>query len=95
MSSAQFLQYCLSGVTVGSIYAVIAIGFNIIYNATGIINFAQGEFLVLGGMISVSLSSYMPVGFAILIAVIATALVGAGVEFAFTQHAIGRNSLSI
>ncbi len=85
MSFAQFLQYCLSGITVGSIYAVIAIGFNIIYNATGVINFAQGEFLVLGGMISVTLSSHMPLFFAILIAVTVTALVGAAVEFTFIR----------
>lgn len=85
MSFAQFLQYCLSGITVGSIYAVIAIGFNIIYNATGIINFAQGEFLILGGMIAITLSSFMPIGFAILIAVVVTALVGGLVEITFIR----------
>ena len=42
------------GITVGSIYAIVAIGFNIIYNTTGIINFAQGEFLMLGGMTAVT-----------------------------------------
>ena len=36
----------------GAIYAIVAIGFNIIYNTTGIINFAQGEFVMLGGMIA-------------------------------------------
>lgn len=49
----QLLQYTLSGITVGSIYALVAIGFNIIYNATGIINFAQGDFVMLGGMLAV------------------------------------------
>lgn len=49
----QLLQYTLSGITIGSIYAMVAIGFNIIYNSTGIINFAQGEFLMLGGMLAV------------------------------------------
>ncbi len=49
----QFLQYTLSGITIGSIYAMVALGFNIIYNSTGIINFAQGEFLMLGGMLAV------------------------------------------
>jgi len=85
MSFAQFMQYCLSGITVGSIYAVIAIGFNIIYNATGIINFAQGEFLVLGGMISITLSSHMPILFAVIVAVIVTAFAGAAVEFIFIR----------
>ncbi len=47
------LQYILSGLTIGSIYALIALGFTIIYNTTGIINFAQGEFIMLGGMLMV------------------------------------------
>ena len=46
------LQYLLSGVTKGSIYAVVAIGFNLIYSATGVLNFAQGEFVMLGGMVA-------------------------------------------
>ena len=41
------LQYLLSGITKGSIYAVVAVGFNLIYSATGILNFAQGEFVML------------------------------------------------
>jgi branched-chain amino acid transport system permease protein len=49
----QLLQYTLSGITIGSIYAMVAIGFNIIYNSTGIINLAQGDFVMLGGMIAV------------------------------------------
>ena len=54
MALEQLLQYFFAGITEGAIYAIIAIGFNIIYNTTGIINFAQGEFLVLGGMIATS-----------------------------------------
>jgi branched-chain amino acid transport system permease protein len=49
----QLLQYTFSGITIGSIYAMVAIGFNIIYNSTGIINFAQGEFVMIGGMTAV------------------------------------------
>jgi branched-chain amino acid transport system permease protein len=48
--SSQCLQLLLTGITVGSIYAMVAIGFNIIYNATDALNFAQGEFVMLGGM---------------------------------------------
>ncbi len=57
---ALFLQYLLSGITKGSIYAVVAIGFNLIYSATGILNFAQGEFVMLGGMVAVTLAHYAP-----------------------------------
>jgi len=45
-----FLQFFLSGVTVGAIYALIALGFTIVYNTTSILNLAQGEFVVLGGL---------------------------------------------
>ena len=48
--SAQLLQYLLSGVTLGAIYALVALGFAIIYNASRVINFAQGEFVMIGGM---------------------------------------------
>jgi branched-chain amino acid transport system permease protein len=51
--TSQVFQYLISGITIGSIYAMVAIGFNIIYNVTDIINFAQGEFVMLGGMIMV------------------------------------------
>jgi len=47
--SRQLIQYALSGLSNGAIYALIGFGFAIIYNATGIINFAQGEFVMLGG----------------------------------------------
>ena len=67
---------CLSGITVGSIYAIVAIGFNIIYNTTGIINFAQGEFVVLGAMTAISLAARMPLPPAIALAVLVTALIG-------------------
>jgi len=83
MSADQILQYLLSGITTGSVYAVVGIGFNIIYSSTGIINFAQGEFLMLGGMISVSLAPYMPLSAAIAIAVVATGIVGVILQLVF------------
>ncbi len=51
--AGQLFQYLITGLTVGSIYAMVAVGFNIIYNVTEIINFAQGEFVMLGGLIMV------------------------------------------
>ena len=51
--SSQIVQYILSGLSNGAIYALIGFGFAIIYNATGIINFAQGEFVMLGGMLTI------------------------------------------
>ena len=86
MSSEQILQFIFAGITVGSIYSFVAIGYNIIYNTTGIINFAQGEFVMLGGMISYTLSGYMPLLFAIIIAVLATAVIGSLIEFLFIRR---------
>ena len=74
------LQYLLSGITKGSIYAVVAIGFNLIYTATGIINFAQGEFVMLGGMVAVTLAHYVPLPVAVVGAVAIVALVGCLLE---------------
>jgi branched-chain amino acid transport system permease protein len=73
------------GITSGVIYAIVAIGFNIIYNTTGIINFAQGEFVMLGGMISISLLPLVPLPVAIAIAVLITMVIGALIEILFIR----------
>ncbi|OQX13327.1 MAG: branched-chain amino acid ABC transporter permease [Desulfobulbaceae bacterium A2] len=85
MSSDLVLQYLFAGLTYGVLYAIIAIGFNIIYNTTGIINFAQGEFVMLGGMTAVSLSSLLPLPLAIAAAVLITMVIGALVELCFIR----------
>lgn len=85
MSFDLFCQYFLAGITYGSIYAVVAIGFNIIYNTTGIINFAQGEFVMLGGMIAISLNQILPLPLAIGLAIIATMIIGALIEMIFIR----------
>ncbi|MCF6291453.1 MAG: branched-chain amino acid ABC transporter permease [Desulfobacterales bacterium] len=85
MNLELFSQYLFAGITYGIIYAIVAIGFNIIYNTTGIINFAQGEFVMLGGMIAISLDQFMPLLPAIILAVIATMLIGALIEIFFIR----------
>jgi branched-chain amino acid transport system permease protein len=85
MSVELFVQYLFAGITYGAIYAIVAIGFNIIYNTTGIINFAQGEFVMLGGMISISLLPFMPLYAAIALAVLLTMLFGAFLEICFIR----------
>jgi branched-chain amino acid transport system permease protein len=75
----------VAGITYGTIYAIVAIGFNIIYNATGIINFAQGEFVMLGGMTAVTLNQFIPLPLAILGAVVITTIVGAFIEIVFIR----------
>ena len=59
-SLAPLLQFLISGLTNGAIYALIALGFSIIYNATTIINFAQGEMVMLGALCAISLYHLYP-----------------------------------
>ena len=85
MTLELLLQYLVAGVTYGAIYAIVAIGFGIVYNATGIVNFAQGEFVMLGGMIAVSLHRHLALPLAVLGAVLATMGVGALLEILFIR----------
>jgi branched-chain amino acid transport system permease protein len=80
-----FFQYLVAGMTYGTIYAIVGIGFNIIYNTTGIINFAQGEFVMLGGMTAVTLHAFLPLPLAILGAVLITMAVGGLIEIVFIR----------
>lgn len=77
-SSRQLVQYILTGLSNGAIYALIGFGFSMIFNATGIINFAQGEFVMLGGMLTVFFLMFfqMPVLPAIALAIVISTCVG-------------------
>ena len=73
----QIAQFLASGISLGAIYALEAVGFTIIYNATGVINFAQGEFVMLGGLFAASATAAgLPLPLAILLAVLAVTAVG-------------------
>ncbi|MDH7798998.1 MULTISPECIES: branched-chain amino acid ABC transporter permease [unclassified Beijerinckia] len=73
----ELLQYVLSGVTVGAVYALVALGFTIIYNASNVVNFAQGEFVMLGGMVTFfAWHAGVPLPFAALLAIVVAAAVG-------------------
>ncbi|MFN2354364.1 MAG: branched-chain amino acid ABC transporter permease [Desulfopila sp.] len=93
MTLELFIQYIFAGISYGAIYAIVAIGFNIIYNTTGIINFAQGEFVMLGGMISISLLEYTGLPFAIAGAVFITMVIGALIEIIFIRWLKGPSVL--
>ncbi len=71
-------QVAVSGVAVGCIYGLIGIGFCVIYNASGIVNFAQGAFVMMGGMISYSglKTLGLPLPLAAIIAIALTAAAG-------------------
>ena len=78
---AQFLQFLFSGVTVGATYALAALGFTLIYNASNVINFAQGEFIMLGGMLAVVFTQAgLPLPAALALAILVPAIVGVLIE---------------
>ncbi|NQU55701.1 MAG: branched-chain amino acid ABC transporter permease [Rhodospirillales bacterium] len=78
---SELLQFLFSGITVGAIYALVGLGFAIIYNASNVINFAQGEFVMLGGMGTVFFIGLgLPMPLAIVLAVALTVFVGFGLE---------------
>jgi branched-chain amino acid transport system permease protein len=88
--SAQFVQFLLTGLTVGAIYALVALGFAIIYNASHVINFAQGEFVMIGGMAAAGfVESGLPLPLAALLAVGGAALVGLALEKLAVEPARG------
>ena len=80
-ASELLLQFVLSGLMVGSIYALIALGFNTVFNATEAINFAQGEFVMLGGMTAVALhTAGLPLALACVGAIVSVTLIGLALE---------------
>jgi branched-chain amino acid transport system permease protein len=78
---SQFLQFLFSGATIGATFSLAALGFTLIYNASGVINFAQGEFIMLGGMGAVFFVRMgLPLPLAILAAISVAVLIGMMIE---------------
>lgn len=74
---SDLVQYAASGVTVGAIYALIALGFTLIYNSTHVANFAQGDFAMLGAMTTVFVAAAgVPIVAAGIIAILVSAIAG-------------------
>lgn len=73
----QITQLIVSGISVGAIYAIVGLGFMIVYTVTRVVNFTQGEFVMLGGMLTALLSqSGVPLPAAIILAILTTVVVG-------------------
>ena len=93
---AELLQYLVTGLTLGSIYALIALGFVLVYNVTGILNFTQGEFAMLGALLTVSIYGHgvsLPV--AIVLAVLLVALIGGLFQRLAIDAAAARNASAV
>src|SRR5262249_44334902 len=78
----MLVQVIISGITSGAVYALIALGFVMIYKAAGVMNFAQGQIVTLGAYFAVTLRDHMEFSYAasFLSAIFATGLLGVVLE---------------
>jgi len=92
-SRSDLLQYVISGATLGSTYGLAGLGFTVIFNTTEIINFAQGEFVMLGGMLAVFAIRWggLPLALAVPLAIALTTLVGIVVDRLTMRPVRGRS----
>ena len=92
MNIESLVQFGLSGVTVGSIYGLAALGFTLVFNATGVVNFAQGQFVMLGGLIATTLANTLgwPMPLVVVAAVVATGVIGGVIEILTIHPMRGR-----
>ncbi|MBK5958690.1 hypothetical protein CCR97_10770 [Rhodoplanes elegans] len=86
-SLVELVQSLVNGVGIGLVYGLIAIGFCVIYNASGIVNFAQGVFVMLGGMFTHAFLIKLgwPLAVAALVSIVAVAAIGVVVHVAVVR----------
>ena len=93
----EFLQLLVAGLALGSRYALVALGFVVIYKATGAINFAQGAFVVLGAYLTYNANETwgLPFPVAVLVAVLIGALIGVALERLVLSRVVGRPAFAV
>ncbi|PXY38437.1 branched-chain amino acid ABC transporter permease [Prauserella flavalba] len=92
-----FLQNCFAGLSLGSTYALVALGFVVIFKSTGVINFAQGGLLALGAYLGYTFSNNLAVAFgvAVLLCCASAALVGATFERIVLRRMVGQPPFAV
>jgi branched-chain amino acid transport system permease protein len=93
----QLLQLIVSGAAIGCIYALIALGFVLIYKATETVNFAQGDLMMIGGFIGLSAMTVigLPFALAFVATIAAMALVGMGTERLVLRPLLGQPAFTV
>jgi branched-chain amino acid transport system permease protein len=92
----EFLQFLFSGLTVGAVYAMVALGFTLIYNAADVVNFAQGEFVMIGGMATVFIAALgVPLPLAAVLAILAAVAVGLLLHALAIEPARGASAVTL
>ena len=93
----MIFQQILIGIAFGCIYALVALGFVLIYKATDVVNFAQGELMMIGAFVAYTflISLKIPYYFGFPLAIIAMALLGILIERVAIRPLIGKSFFSI
>lgn len=79
---SSFISYLISGISLGSIYALIALGYTMVYGIAKMLNFAHGDVIMVGGFVTyiVSTELGLPIGVGILLSIIICTLLGVAIE---------------
>nr|WP_294527622.1 branched-chain amino acid ABC transporter permease [uncultured Rhodopila sp.] len=95
--AARILQLVVNGAASGCIYGLIALGFVLIYKATEMVNFAQGDIMMLGGFVAFSLIAWfhLPYWIGALLAVIITAAFGYALDAIVLRRVIGQPQFAV
>src|SRR5437868_15146245 len=97
MRMLDFVQQLVSGIALGCVYGLIDLGFVLIYKATEVVNFAQGEIMMLGAFMSVTFVTTLGLNYwlSFLLCVIAMAILGAIMERLVLRPILGYPQFSI
>jgi branched-chain amino acid transport system permease protein len=97
MDWTHFLQLVMNGVVIGSVYALVAMGFVIIYKSTSVVNFAQGEFLLVGAYLSLDMVTRfnLPIVVAILITLVLSVALGMLIERLVLRPMLGEPVIAV
>src|SRR5258706_12386779 len=95
--AVAFLQLLISGVSLGCIYALIALGFVLIYKATETVNFAQGELMMLGAFAGLALMKFagLPFWAALVVTLVGMTGFGALVERLVIRPVLGQPQFTV
>lgn len=93
--SEFILSGLVNGMAVGSIYALIALGFALLYKSTKILNLAHGELVLFGGYTAIALTQVVPFPLAVLLTLLAAAALGFVIERAIMRPLFGQPLLSV
>jgi len=92
-----FLQFAIAGITMGVVYSLIALGFVLIYKSSKILNFAQGEFVLVGGYVGLFFITQLglPIWLGVILLIATSGLLGFAIEKLTIRPLVGQPILSI